>query len=62
MVAPNKQPSGSKPGPAAPHQHPAHDHGPTKGSKGGGEPRSGNGVAPHGTPKPVGNGKKNPLH
>jgi hypothetical protein len=65
MVAPNRQPSGSKPGPAAVHTHPAHEGG----SPSGGRVDSRNdghsgekGVASHGTPKPVGNGKKNPLH
>lgn len=62
MAAPNKQPTGSRPGPAAVHTHAPHDGGKTS-SKG--APSTGHsgetGVASHGTPKPVGNGKKNPL-
>lgn len=59
MVAPNKQPSGSKPGPKAPNEHAPFQKGkPASGSHVHGP---GQGVAPHGTPKPQGNGKKNPL-
>lgn len=63
MAAPNAQPCGSRPGPKAPNEHapfssgkPAseHSHGDDKGK--------GSGVAGHGTPKPIGNGKANPLH
>jgi hypothetical protein len=59
MAAPNAQPAGSRPGPASVHEHDAHDAGmPSKGPVGSGP---GQGVAPHGTPAPVGNGKSNPL-
>lgn len=59
MAAPNKQPAGSRPGPKAPNVH-----APNKGGKpDGGKAKSGTqGVAGHGTPKPVGGGKGNPLH
>lgn len=64
MAAPNQQPTGSRPGPGTVHTHPAHQAG-TPG-KGAPAPKTGHsgeqGVASHGTPKPVGNGKKNPLH
>lgn len=54
MAAPNQQPHGSRPGPKPAIVHPPIDtfksaNGPT-------------GVADHGTPKPTGGGKKNPLH
>lgn len=57
MAAPNAQPCGSRPGPKAPNTHAPHDDGmpSSSGKHGGGQ------VAPHGTPSPVGNGKKNPL-
>lgn len=59
MAAPNKEPFGSRPGPKAPHVHAPHS-----GSKpdGGKSKPSGQGVGGHGTPKPVGSNKKNPLH
>lgn len=65
MAAPNKQPTGSRPGPKA-----ANVHGPNSGPKpDGGKGKPGPGVvgekgavAQHGTPKGVGAGKKNPLH
>jgi hypothetical protein len=65
MAAPNKEPTGSRPGPKAPYVH-----APNKGitSKDPGKPKPGpaagtkNGVNGHGTPKPVGGGKGNPLH
>lgn len=63
MAAPNKQPCGSRPGPASPQEH-----GPFKGSVNGqGQTTPINsvlgekGVAKHGAPKPVGNKKSNPL-
>jgi hypothetical protein len=65
MAAPNAQPFGDRPGPAAPHVHSPYDG--KKSSAGGhvNPPGGHSGVsgsrAPHGTPKPVGNGKKNPL-
>lgn len=63
MAAPNKQPTGSRPGPKAPNEHAPNKAGvPTSGAEGGNAQGKGSGVAPHGTPKPVGNGKKNPLH
>ena len=60
MAASNKQPTGSRPGPGT-----AHTHGPNQAGKPGtghSNPGPGQGIAPHGTPKPVGNNKKNPLH
>lgn len=66
MVAPNKQPSGSKPGPGTAHTHPEHDYGRSPGGSHnapkGGHSGVGGSVAPHGTPAKVGNNKKNPLH
>lgn len=59
MAAPNQQPCGDRPGPASVHEHAPHKSGvpsTTRASHGPGQ-----GVAGHGTPKPVGNGKKNPL-
>jgi hypothetical protein len=62
MTAPNKQPSGSKPGHAA-----VNTHAPYSAGSGGGKgaPKASHSgetnVAKHGAPKPVGNGKKNPL-
>jgi hypothetical protein len=63
MVASNKQPSGSKPGPGTAHTH-APNQGPKPlGSLGTTDGYSnGKSTAGHGTPKPVGNNKKNPLH
>ena len=62
MAAPNKQPAGSRPGPKAPNTHAPVEGGYPKGGASN-PPTVGNpGVAPHGTPKPVGNGKSNPLH
>lgn len=59
MAAPNKQPAGSRPGPKAPNTHAPHEGGrPNGGSHTHGP---GQGVAGHGTPKPVGKGKSNPL-
>lgn len=60
MSAPNQQPAGSRPAPGKVHTHQPLDDGMP--SSGGRNPGKGQGVAPHGTPKPVGNGKKNPLH
>lgn len=59
MAAPNKQPAGSRPAPGT-----AHEHAPHKAGKpsAGGSHGPGQGVAPHGTPKPVGKNKSNPLH
>lgn len=59
MAAPNKQPAGSRPAPGT-----AHEHGPHAAGKpsAGAENKGWQGVAPHGTPKPIGNGKANPLH
>lgn len=69
MAAPNKQPTGSRPGPKAAHVHPPilpvqFDGGKPKPSVAGhpGAPGSSNGVANHGTPKGVGSNKGNPLH
>ena len=62
MVAPNKQPSGSKPGPAAVHTHAPNQSGKPSGGFAPGTGGKGMGVAPHGTPAKVGNNKKNPLH
>jgi hypothetical protein len=59
MAAPNKQPAGSRPGPKAVHQHAPHEGGKPSTSHDCGN--LGQGVAPHGTPKPIGNGKANPL-
>lgn len=61
MAAPNKMPAGSRPGPAKPNEHAPFKGGtPMDGHSN--PPSTGNpGVAPHGTPKPVGAGKKNPL-
>lgn len=64
MAAPNAQPCGSRPGPKSPNEH-----SPFSGAVNGegqttphkavlGE----SDVATHGTPKPTGNGKSNPLH
>lgn len=65
MAAPNKQPSGSRPGPKAAPVHGPH----SAGKSDGGKPKSNPGVvgekgaiAKHGTPKGVGAGKSNPLH
>lgn len=53
MAAANKQPFGSRPGPKSPNVHsPIGTH-----KSGGGS----TGVNAHGTPKPVGGNKKNPL-
>lgn len=58
MAAPNSQPFGSRGGMKAPSEHSEHNDGmPAKS----GRAALGKGVAAHGTPKPVGNGKKNPL-
>jgi hypothetical protein len=59
MAAPNAQPFGSRGGMKAPNQHPEHNAGKPASS---GKAKMGEGIAPHGTPKPVGDGKKNPLH
>lgn len=61
MVASNKQPCGSRPGPAGVHTHAPNQAG-KPGSGGGNDPKSNTGVASHGTPKPTGSGKSNPLH
>lgn len=64
MAAPNKQPAGSRPGPAAVHTHAPFDGGKPSGGHSAAPKASHSGesgVASHGTPKPVGNGKKNPL-
>lgn len=58
MSAPNAQPAGSRPAPGKVHEHGPHDDGMPSGS---GRANLGQGVAPHSTPKPVGNGKSNPL-
>ena len=59
MSAPNAQPAGSRPAPGKVHTHGPHEGGKPSGS---GRANLGQGaVAGHGTPKPVGNGKKNPL-
>lgn len=63
MAAPNKQPAGSRPGPKAPFEHDPHKAGkPASSHSHGDDKGKGSGVAPHGTPKPLGNGKSNPLH
>lgn len=61
MAAPNKQPAGSRPGPKAPNEHAPHEGGKPSNDHGCGH-GMGQGIAPHGTPKPIGNGKANPLH
>lgn len=60
MSAPNAQPAGSRPAPGKVNTHAPHSAG--KPSSGPAKGNLGQGVASHGTPKPVGNGKKNPLH
>jgi hypothetical protein len=60
MAAPNAQPFGSRGGMKAPNEHAPQEAGKPAGSRSPGSP-GGNTVAPHGTPKPVGNGKTNPL-
>lgn len=58
MSAPNAQPAGSRPAPGKVNTHaPYKDGKPSGGSAHG----PGQGVAGHGTPKPVGKGKSNPL-
>jgi len=60
MSAPNAQPAGSRPAPGKVNTHAPHADGmPANGPASG---PLGQGVAGHGTPKPTGNGKKNPLH
>jgi hypothetical protein len=59
MSAPNQQPAGSRPAPGKVHQHGPHVGGKPSGS---GRADLGKGLPAHGAPKPVGNGKKNPLH
>lgn len=62
MAAPNAQPCGDRPGPAAVHQHDAHQGPkPSSGWNDSDVYDNGAAVAPHGTPAPVGNGKSNPL-
>jgi hypothetical protein len=58
MGAPNKQPT-TQGGMKAPNQHPHHEGGMP--SKSGRAAMGQAAVAPHGTPKPVGANKKNPL-
>jgi len=62
MAAPNAQPCGDRPGPAAVHEH-APNQGPMPSSGWNDSDVYDNGVtvAGHGTPAPVGNGKGNPL-
>lgn len=63
MAAPNSQPAGSRPGPKAPNEHAPHKGGvSSNGAENGAASGKGSGVAPHGTPKPVGNSQKNNLH
>ena len=65
MAAPNKQPTGSRPGPSAAHVHPVLDGSKPDGGKAKSSPSvvgESGAVAKHGTPKGVGAGKKNPLH
>lgn len=68
MAAPNAQPFGSRGGMKAPNEHAPTKSGMPATSIGGGKGKdpehddnAKTGLAPHGTPKPVGNGKKNPL-
>lgn len=62
MAAPNAQPFGSRGGMAAPHEHDVYEAGNPGGTAAPTASHSGeSGVAKHGTPKPVGAGKKNPL-
>lgn len=65
MAAPNKQPSGSRPGPKAPNTHGGYKGGTPSNEIAPGDMRGHSGekgVASHGTPKGVGANKKNPLH
>lgn len=69
MAAPNKEPSGSRPGPKAPNTHaPYKGDSNFNGRANPGAPGNGaakgdsNGVGGHGTPKGVGANKSNPLH
>jgi hypothetical protein len=63
MAAPNQQPFGSRGGMKAPNTHSPQSGGKTSSKSSPTTGHSGEqGVASHGTPKPVGNGKKNPLH
>jgi hypothetical protein len=59
MAAPNKEPFGSRGGMKSPNEHAPNKAGKPASS---GRAMLGQGVANHGTPKPVGNNKKNPLH
>lgn len=63
MAAPNAQPCGSRPTPGTAHEHAPFEGGmPASGANAGMDDEiNGTGVAPHGTPAPVGNGKSNPL-
>lgn len=58
MGAPNALPA-SQGGMAAPHEHTPFEDGKPSGSD---RAMLGQGIAPHGTPAPVGNGKVNPIH
>jgi hypothetical protein len=60
MVAANKQPTGSRPGPASAHTHGPVTGVPNKSAIGVGSP--GTPMPAKGTPKPTGASKKNPLH
>lgn len=62
MAAPNSQPCGDRPAPAAAHVHPEHQ-GPMPSSGWNDSDVYDNGVTvnDHGTPAPVGDGKRNPL-
>lgn len=59
MSAPNAQPAGSRPAPGKVNEHAPHKAG--KPENGPAVGPLGQGVAPHGTPGRVGDGKKNPL-
>lgn len=59
MSAPNKQPTGSRPGPAAVHTHGPVTGVPNKSAIGATSPSTP--LPAKGTPKPVGANKRNPL-
>lgn len=61
MAAPNAQPAGSRPGPAAVHEHAPNQAGKPSSGFAPGSGGKGQGVAGHSTPAPVGKGKSNPL-
>lgn len=62
IAAPNAQPFGSRGTAASPHTHAPQSSGKPADSKLDTGNSKGQGLPPHGAPKPVGNGKSNPLH